>query len=59
MSHLIKDKYEIYDLDALSKTDRNKLILGIYSSENTSIRQLSRVFGVGKTVVEKAIKKDR
>ncbi|WP_422487151.1 transposase [Gudongella sp. DL1XJH-153] len=57
--NLIKEKYEIYDLDALSKTDRNKLILGIYSSENTSIRQLSRVFGVGKTVVEKAIKKDR
>ena len=35
------------------------LIGDIYRNENTSIRQLGRVFGVGKTLVERSIKKDR
>jgi len=35
-----------------------EIIKDIYSTGDASIRQLSRIFGVGKTIVESVIKKD-
>ena len=35
---------------------RNKGIKNIYQRKGVSIRQLARVLGIGKTIVEKAVK---
>ncbi len=37
------------------KERRDELIQGVYKSERTSIRQVARVLGVSKGVVEKAL----
>ncbi len=39
----------------LSKEQRDELIQDVYKSERTSMRQVARVLGVGKGVVEKAL----
>ncbi len=52
----------MHPIDSLSKLlikERNRTIKNIYSETNISIRQLSRVLGIGKTIVENAIKQDR
>ena len=51
--------YNIDKLPKLSIEERNEIIKEIYDKTNASIRQLSRIIGLGKTVVEKAIKEDR
>lgn len=55
---IIQKKYEIDNMDKLSVEDRNRLINTIYNEMDISIRQLSRVLGVGKTIVENALRKD-
>jgi len=45
-------------LNELKTLEKRNLTKEIYNKKNTSIRQLSRVFSVGKTIVEKAVKKD-
>ncbi|MDO9492907.1 transposase [Acetobacterium sp.] len=40
----------------LTKTERDECILIIYKETGSSIRQLSRVLGIGKRIVENAIK---
>ncbi|MBU5676155.1 transposase [Alkaliphilus sp. MSJ-5] len=55
---IIHKKYNINDLNKLSVEERNKLIKNIYNETDISIRQLSRILGIGKTIVERAVKKD-
>lgn len=55
---IIKE-YDIVNFDELSIYEKIMIIKDIYNRKNTSVRQLSRIFGVGKTIVEKAVKKDR
>jgi len=44
----------------IQETNRKKdIIKEGYSKKNTSIRQLSRVFGIGKKVIENVIKEDK
>jgi len=44
----------------IQETNRKKdIIKEGYSKKNTSIRQLSRVFGIGKKVIENVIKGDK
>lgn len=56
---IIRNKYKVINLPELPLDKKQKIIKDIYGIENASIRQLSRVFGVGKTVVENIIKKDK
>ena len=56
---VIYKKYNIDNLSELPIKERNRIIKNIYSEANISIRQLGRVLGIGKTVVENAIKQDR
>lgn len=52
----IRTKYDIGDIDNLTKSDRDNMIFQIKQETGTSIRQLSRVLGVGRGIVEKASK---
>ena len=40
----------------ISRESRNKIIKEIYQETGASIRQLGRVLGLGKTIIEKAVK---
>jgi len=55
---VITDKYKVINLPELPFDKKKAIIKDIYIMENTSIRQLSRVFGMGKSIVEKVLKKD-
>src|SRR5690606_12630591 len=55
---IIHKKYSIDNLSKLSIKERNKIIKNIYNETDISIRQLSRALGVGKSIVERAIKLD-
>jgi putative transposase len=48
--------FDINDLMDVSKDQRNQSINDIYQSTGASIRQLARVLGVGKSVIERAVK---
>ena len=56
---IIKKKYNINHLDKLPINERNERIKEIYNNTNVSIRQLSRILGMGKAIIENAIKQDR
>jgi len=51
----IKKDYQIRSVQKLAKEQRDQLIQDIYKNESTSIRQVARVLGVSKGVVEKAL----
>ncbi len=51
----IKKDYQIRSVQKLTREKRDKLIQDIYKNERTSIRQVARVLGVSKGVVEKAL----
>ena len=50
--------YNIEKLTDIPIKERNKLIREIYHNTGASIRQLERVIGVGKAIIEKAIRQD-
>ena len=50
----LKKKYPIEEIEKMTKEKRNKLIYKIRKDTGASIRQLSRVLGVGRGIVEKA-----
>lgn len=56
LKEIINREYDINKLNVIPKEKRNKIIKEMYSNKDTSIRQLSRVLGTGKTIIEKAIK---
>lgn len=54
----IKNHYKIDSIIQIKdRLDRNRAILMIYEETGVSIRQLSRVLGVGKSLIENATKK--
>lgn len=59
LKNKISQKYIIGKLLDLPINERNEMINNIYNESRASIRQLSRVLGVGKTIVERAVKEDR
>lgn len=59
LRELIYRKYDIEKLQSISGEKKKALIRDIYYDTNTSIRQLSRVTGIGKAVIEKVIREDR
>ncbi len=52
---IIQQNYQVELTQKLSKEERNRLIRQVYEAERTSIRQLARVFGVSKGVIERAL----
>lgn len=52
----LRKEYNIDEIETLNKINRDKIILDIRKATGVSIRQLSRVLGVGRGIVEKAIK---
>jgi len=53
---MINKDFNVERLFELSVEERNKTIKYIYDNKNISIRQLGRVLGIGKTIIERAIK---
>lgn len=53
----LQRKYHIKEINKMTKDESNKLIYNIKKDTGTSIRQLSRVLGVGRGLVEKAMKR--
>ncbi|MGB4438318.1 MAG: hypothetical protein WBJ13_03650 [Sedimentibacter sp.] len=54
---MISKKYKGISMPELPLDKKKEIIKDVYSRENTSIRQLSRVFGIGKTIVENVVLK--
>ena len=59
LKEIIQKEYKINNISKMSIKERNKIIKKIYNETETSIRQLSRILGIGKTIVEKAVKEDK
>ncbi len=59
LRELIINKYAIRDIKSIPKKEQDAMIKEIYSNIETSIRQLSRVLGIGKTAIERVVKQDR
>nr|WP_312577941.1 transposase [Sedimentibacter sp.] len=55
---MIHSKYKVINLPKLPLNEKKEIIRDIYRRENTSIRQLSRIFDMGKTSIENTVKKD-
>jgi len=53
---MINKDVNVERLSELSVDERNKVIKGIYHNKNISIRQLGRVLGIGKRIIERTIK---
>lgn len=56
---IINKKYNIENLINLPEVERNAIIDKIYKELGISIRQLSKALGVGKFIVEKAIRENK
>ena len=55
----LKRNYKIEKINTMTKEERDKLIYKIKQDTGVSIRQLSRVLGIGRGIVEKATKHDK
>lgn len=55
LAEKIKGEYQIGSAQKLSEEQRDELIQEVYKNERTSMRQVARVLGVSKGVVEKAL----
>jgi REP element-mobilizing transposase RayT len=55
----IHKEYSVNNLPELSIEERNRIIKDIYSRTGASIRQLGRIMGLGKTIIERAVKQDK
>jgi len=56
LATMINNIINVKSLPTLPKKERDKIIWDIYNSTGASIRQLSRVMGIGKSIVESAVK---
>ncbi len=56
---VLSAKFDLGNLKELPYEERNQLIREAYQYTGASIRQLGRVLGIGKTIIEKAVKEDR
>ncbi len=52
----IERKYDIKEINDMTKEKRDKLINNIKEDTGASIRQLSRVLGIGRGIIEKAVR---
>ncbi|GKX29802.1 hypothetical protein SH1V18_22820 [Vallitalea longa] len=52
----IQKRYNIKDINNFTKSDRDNMIFKIKKETGASIRQLSRVLGLGRGIIEKASK---
>ncbi|MPN60838.1 hypothetical protein SDC9_208570 [bioreactor metagenome] len=59
LAEIIMNVYELQNLPELSIDKKMQIIKEIYHKENTSFRQLSRIFGVSKFIVENSTKTDK
>ncbi len=50
----IKKKYQIKNLSSMNIYKRNKVICDIKTNTGASLRQLSRVLGIGRSIIERA-----
>lgn len=57
LTEIIEKKYQVQLGQQLTKEKLKSLIRELYSNEQTNIRQLARVFGLNKSMVERMIKK--
>nr|WP_320024129.1 transposase [uncultured Acetobacterium sp.] len=57
LTDILRQNSEYRNLGELSVEKRNQLIRQIQQETNSSIRQLSRVLGMGKMIVEQALKR--
>ncbi len=55
LAAIIQNKYQVDPGQKLSREERNELIAKVYKTERSSMRQLARVLGVSKSVIEKAL----
>jgi len=55
LAKIIRQRYQVELTEKLAKEERNNLIQRLYEDEKTSIRQLARVLGVSKGVIERAL----
>lgn len=58
LQEIIHKEYNTNNLEKFSKEERNRIIKEIYHKTGASIRQIERVTGIGKKIIEKAIKGD-
>lgn len=58
LKNKITEKFDLDTIKQMDREDRNKTIKKIHGETNVSIRQLSRVLGLGKTIIEYALKQD-
>ena len=58
LKELMLEKVDINKLKTLSKKERNSIIKTIYTETEVSIRQLSKVLGLGKAIIESALRQD-
>lgn len=56
LTDMLRQNSEYQNLGKLSFEKRNQLIRQIQQETGSSIRQLSRVLGLGKMIVEQALK---
>lgn len=54
---LLKNRYALNEVSDLPKSDRDKIIAEIKKEADVSIRQLSRILGIGRGIIENAYKK--
>jgi REP element-mobilizing transposase RayT len=59
LRELIYKEYDAEKLYSASEEEKHALIRDIYYDTNTSMRQLGRVTGIGKSVIEKAVRQDK
>lgn len=59
LRNIIKKEFNNYNIPELTIEERNKLIKEIYRKTGVSIRQLGRVLGIGKGVIENALRQDK
>lgn len=59
LRQVLKSNFNFGNLDELPQKERNLLIKEAYQYTGASIRQLGRVLGIGKTIIEKAVREDK
>jgi K+/H+ antiporter YhaU regulatory subunit KhtT len=56
LADILKKNREYQHLESYEKSKRNQLIRQIHGETGSSIRQLSRVLGLGKMIIEQALR---
>ncbi len=57
LKELIHNQYNLEQFREMSPEEKNLVIKKIYQTTGASIRQIGRVIGMGKSIIERAIHK--